>query len=201
MNWRGIVAIIVAFVALTLVVAAGGQHAAAPQDSHSAEFRAMEQKLAYLKLNAAKAHPDPKPIELTEAEANAYFNEGGVKLPKGVSQLHLTSRPGVLDAHAKIDFEEIMQGRGSTNPMFAMFSGKHDVEVVAQASGADGMGSIQVQSIQLDGSEVPRWALEFFVQHYITPKYPNVGMTTTFKLPLRIESAVVESGKVRLVQR
>jgi hypothetical protein len=53
----------------------------------------------------------------------------------------------------------------------------------------------------LDGSEVPRWALEFFVQHYITPKYPNVGMTTTFKLPLRIESAVVDTGRVRLVQR
>lgn len=201
MNRRCLVAFSVALLALTLGVAAGGQHATTSHDTHSAEFRAMEQKLAYLKLNAAKAHPDAKPVELTEAEANAYFNEGGVKLPKGVSQVHLTSRPGVLDAHAKIDFEEIMQGRGSNNPMYAMFSGKHDVEVVAQASGANGTGSIQVQSIQLDGSEVPRWALEFFVQHYITPKYPNVGMTTTFKLPLRIESAVVETGRVRLVQR
>jgi hypothetical protein len=192
---------LVVVLALTLGVAAGGQHAAPPKDAHSAEFRAMEQKLAYLKLNGAKAHPDPKPTELTEAEANAYFNEGGVKLPKGVSALHLTSRPGVLDAHAKIDFEEVMQGRGSTNPLYAMFSGKHDVEVVAQASGANGSGTIQVQSIQLDGSEVPRWALEFFVQRYITPKYPNVGMTTTFKLPLKIESATVETGRVRLMQR
>ena len=118
MNWRCMVSIKVAFVALTLGMAAGAQHPAAPRDNHSAEFRAMEQKLAYLKLNAAKAHPDPKPTELTEAEANAYFAEGGVKLPKGVSQIHLASRPGVLDAHAKIDFEEIMQGRGSNNPMY-----------------------------------------------------------------------------------
>ncbi|MGA2903085.1 MAG: hypothetical protein ABSD98_04590 [Candidatus Korobacteraceae bacterium] len=188
-------------VVLLLTLAAGGQRPAPPHDTHGAEFRAMEQKLAYLKQNAAKAHPDPKPTELTEAEANAYFAEGGVKLPKGVSQVHLASRPGVLDAHGKIDFEEIMQGCGSNNPLYAMFSGKHDVEVVAQASGANGTGSIQVQSIQLDSSEVPRWALEFFAQHYITPKYPNVGMTTTFKLPLRIESAVVDAGKARLVQR
>ncbi len=193
---------LIAFLVLTLGVAASGQHPSPPHDTHSAEFHAIEQKLAYLKLNAAKAHPDPKPTELTEAEANAYFNEGGVKLPKGVSQVHLTARPGVLDAHAKIDFEEIMQGHGSTtNPLYAMFSGKHDVEVVAQASGTNGTGSIQVQSILLDGSEVPRWALEFFVQRYITPKYPNVGMTTTFKLPLKIESAAVESGRVRLAQR
>jgi hypothetical protein len=192
---------LIAFVALTLGVAAGGQYPATPHDTHSAEFHAMEQKLAYLKVNGAKAHPDVKPTELTEAEANAYFNEGGVKLPKGVSQVHLASRPGVLDAHAKVDFEEIMQGRGSTNPMFAMFSGKHDVQVVTKAGGANGSGSIQVQSIQLDGSEVPRWLLDFFVQHYIAPKYPNVGMTTTFKLPLRIDTAVVETGRVRLVQR
>jgi len=196
-----IVSITVALLALTLGAAASGQHPTVPHDNHSADFHAMEQKLAYLKANGAKAHPDPKPTELTEGEANAYFAEGGVKLPKGVSALHLTSRPGVLDAHAKIDFEEVMQGRGSNNPLYAMFSGKHDVEVVAQASGKNGSGSIQVQSIQLDGSEVPRWALEFFVQHYITPKYPNVGMTTTFKLPQRIDSAVVETGKVRLVQR
>ena len=35
-------------------------------ENHSADFRAMEQKLAYLKTNGAKAHPDPKPTELTD---------------------------------------------------------------------------------------------------------------------------------------
>jgi hypothetical protein len=186
---------------LTLGMAIADQHPQSPADNHSREFRSMQVKLAYLKQNAARPHPDPKPVELTEPEVNAYFNEGGVKLPKGVSQLHLTSQPGIIDAHAKIDFEAITQGRGSSNPLYSLFSGTHDLHAVAQASGANGTGSIRVQALVLDGVQVPQMLLQLFVEHYITPKYPNVGITSTFKLPLRIDSAVVKTGRVKLAQK
>jgi hypothetical protein len=170
-------------------------------DDHSSEFRSMQAKLALLKQNAAKPHSDPKPIELTEREANAYFNEGGVKLPKGVSNLRVTSQPGVIEGHAQVDFEKIMEGKGSTNPLLSLFSGVHDVHIVAQAAGAAGTGTIRTQSASLDGIEVPQMVLQYFAQHYITPKYTNVGVTSTFKLPLRIDSAVVGAGEVQLVQK
>ncbi len=171
------------------------------RDTHSPEFRAMQQKIEYLRRNAAKPKPDPKPTDLTEREANAYFNEGGVKLPKGVTNLQLTSQPGILDAHAQVDFEAIMQGKGSTNPLFQLFSGSHDVHIVTQAAGSAGTGTIRVQSAYLDGIEIPQMAMQFFAQHYITPRYPHVGMTSTFKLPLRIDSAAVEAGRVQLIQK
>ncbi len=167
----------------------------------SADFRAMEQKIGYLKRNAAKPHPDPKPTDLTESEANAYFNQGGVKLPKGVSNVRLAALPGQIDGRAQIDFEEIMQGRGAGNPLYNLFSGQHEVHATSDASGSHGMGTIHIKSVELDGVQIPQFALEWFVQHYLTPKYKNVGMTSTFKLPLHIDSAVVETGKVRLVQR
>ena len=170
-------------------------------NTHSPEFRAMQQKFEYLRHNAAKPKPDPRPIYLTEPEANAYFNEGGVKLPKGVSNLRLTSQPGILDAHAQVDFEALMQGKGSTNPLLSLFSGGHDVHIITQASGSAGVGTIRVQSAYLDGIEVPQIALQFFAQHYVTPRYPHVGVTSTFKLPLRIDSAVVEAGRVELIQK
>ncbi len=170
-------------------------------DNHSLAFHAMEKKIAYLKQNAAKPHPDPKPTELTESEANAYFNEGGVKLPKGVSHVRLASTPGVIDGHAQVDFEALTQGKSSANPLLSLFSGTHDIHVVAQASGSNGTGSIREQSVSLDGVEAPQMLLQLFVQHFLTPKYPNVGITSTFKLPLRIDSAVVEAGRVRLTQK
>jgi hypothetical protein len=184
-----------------LGIAIGSQHAPSPPDNHSHEFRSLQAKLAYLKQNGAKAHPDPKATDLTEAEVNAYFNEGGVKLPKGVSHVQLTSQPGVVEAHAAVDFEAITQGKGSSNPIYSLFSGTHDIHAVAQASGANGVGSIRVQTIELDGVAVPQVLLQLFVEHYITPKYPNVGITSTFKMPLRIDSAAVETGRVRLVQK
>jgi hypothetical protein len=189
------------FFLLLLSVASANQSPQSASDNHSREFHSIQAKLAYLKQNAAKPHPDPKPTELPEAEVNAYFNEGGVKLPKGVSHVRLTSQPGVIDAHAQIDFEAITQGRASSNPLYSVFSGTHDIHAVAQAGGANGTASIRVQTIELDGVPVPQFLLQLFVEHYITPKYPNVGITSTFKLPLRIDSAVVDTGRVRLVQK
>ena len=175
---------------------------AGPQrDNHSSEFRAMERKIAYLKQNAAKSHPDPKPTEITESEANAYFNEGGVKLPKGVSHVRLSSTPGTIDGHAQVDFEALTQGKSSANPLLSLFSGTHDIHVVAQATGSNGTGSIRAQSVSLDGIEVPQMLLQLFVQHFLTPKYPNVGITSTFKLPLRIDSAIVATARARLTQK
>jgi len=173
----------------------------AQQANHSAAFRSMEQKVAFLKANGAKARPDAKPTEISESEANAFFNEGGVKLPKGVSNVHLAALPGQIDGRAQVDFEPIMQGKGSSNPFYGMFSGQHEVHATSQASGSNGVGTIRIQSVEMDGIQIPQFALEWFVQHYLTPKYKNVGMTSTFKLPLRIDSAVLETGKVRLVQR
>ena len=182
--------------AMLLAFGAAAQHA-----NVSPDFRSMEQKIAFLNANAKRPHPDPKPTEITETEANAYFNQGGVKLPKGVSNVHLTAKPGEIDGAAQVDFEPIMQGKGSSNPLYGLFSGNHVVHAVSQAGGANGVGTIRIQSVDLDGIQIPQFALEWFVEHYLTPKYKNVGMTSTFKLPLRIDSAIVETGKVRLVQR
>src|SRR5271165_2279665 len=54
---------------------------------HSAAFRSMQEKIAYLQKNAARSTPDPRPTVITQDEANAYFAEGGVKLPKGVNSM------------------------------------------------------------------------------------------------------------------
>lgn len=169
--------------------------------THSAAYGSMERKIAYLKQNAERAHPDPKPTEITQDEANAYFAEGGVKMPKGVTDLKLAATPGMIDGHAKVDFDAITEKARSKNPLLAVFTGVHDAHVVAQAAGSHGTGTITVQHVELDGIEIPQMMLQFFVDRYLKPKYPNVGLTSTFKLPLHIDSAVVESGKTELRQK
>ena len=168
---------------------------------HSPAYLSMERKIAYLKQNAERAQPDPKPTEITQEEANAYFAEGGVKMPKGVSGLKLTATPGTLDGHAKVDFDAITEKARSKNPLLAVFTGVHDVHVIAQASGSHGTGTIAVQKVELDNIEIPQFVLQLFVERYLKSKYPNVGLTSSFKLPLRIDSAAVETGYVALVQK
>jgi hypothetical protein len=168
---------------------------------HTAAYRSMEQKIAHLKQNAAREHPDPRPTELTQDEANAYFAEGGVKMPKGVAALKLAATPGTIDGHAKIDFDALTEKARSRNPLLAVFTGVHDVHVLAKASGISGTGTITAQLVELDGIEIPQMVLQLFVDRYLKSKYPNVGLTSTFKLPLRIDSAQVETGKVALIQK
>jgi hypothetical protein len=171
------------------------------QNQHSPAYRSMEQKIAHLKQNAAREHPDSKPTEITQDEANAYFAEGGVKMPIGVSGLNLVATPGTLDGHAKVDFDAITEKARSKNPLLGVFTGIHDVHLIARANGSNGTGTITVQKVELDNIEIPQMILQLFVDRYLKSKYPNVGLTTTFKLPLRIASANVETGKVTLVQK
>ena len=62
-----------------------------------------------------------------------------------------------------------MRGHNKSNPLYDLFSGSHDIHVVAEAAGISGVASIKVQTVELDNVAVPQWALEFFVQRYITP--------------------------------
>ena len=122
-------------------------------------------------------------------------------MPKGVTGLKLAAAPGTLDGHAKVDFDVLTEKARSRNPLLAVFTGVHDVHVVAQASGSSGTGTITVQKVELDNIEIPQMILQLFVDRYLKSKYPNVGLTSTFKLPLRIDTATVESGRVNLVQK
>ncbi len=83
----------------------------------------------------------------------------------------------------------------------SLFSGTHDIHAVAQASGSNGSASIRAQSIALDGVRCHKFCCSFSFSISSRPKYPNVGITSTFKLPLRIDSAVVDTGRVRLMQK
>ena len=169
--------------------------------NHSAAYNSMAQKLDRIARNDQQARPDPTPTRITAEEASAWMNEGGVKLPAGVDQVRFRSQPGVVTANARIDFDKFTASRASYNPLLSLFSGVHQVVVVAGAAGANGQASISVQTLTIDGVQVPRMAMELFVDHYLKPKYPNVGLDTRFRMPSRVDTAIVGRDEVTLTQR
>jgi hypothetical protein len=72
---------------------------------------------------------------------------------------------------------------------------------VAHVHGAGGQGFVQVDAVSLDGVEIPRFALQLFVENYLQPKYPNVGLESRFPLPARIASLTVGLRLVTVSQR
>jgi hypothetical protein len=172
------------------------------QPAHSPAFDSAVKKFAWLGENGRSANPSTRPTVLTADEWNAYLKEGGVKLPEGISSIRISSEPGVAHGNAEIDFDRLTANRTRNNPFLALFTGKHQVTVIAHAAAANGIGSLQVDSVLFDGVEVPRLALEYFSNRYLRPKYGNaIGLDSTFPLHNRIDTAVVGANQVTITQR
>ena len=172
-----------------------------PSSNSSAAVSSVERKLQGIESNGALARPDQTPTEFTEQEINAYFASGAIKLPAGVQSVNFQGQPEIVIATARVDFDQIKAGRHSSNPLLSMFSGIHDVVVSAHVHGAGGQGYVNVDSVSLDGVEIPRFALEMFVEKYLQPKYPSVGLDSQFALPDRIDTAKVGLHKLTITQK
>jgi hypothetical protein len=175
--------------------------ASAANNKTSPEFASVNRKIAHLEANGRTAHPSSTPTVLTEAEINAYLASDQVQFPAGVNSVHLTGSQGTISGTAKVDFDQVRAGIHSSNPLLSIFSGVHNVDVDAHAYGRGGQGYVHVDSVSLDGVEVPNFVLELFVEKYIQPRNPNIGIDSRFKLPDRIDSAVVGQHQVTLIQK
>jgi hypothetical protein len=172
--------------------------AGSSQDIAAARAQAKVQRI---ERNAKLAHPDRAPTEFTEDEINAYFAAGKVQLPAGVQSVTFQGAPGIVTASCRVDFDKVTAGRRSANPLLSLFSGIHEVIVVANARGAGGQGAVEVQSVSIDGVEVPRFILELFVEKFLQPRYPNVGLDSRFPLPQKIDTAVVGVRELTVIQK
>lgn len=175
--------------------------AAQPASSGHRLAQSMQLKLNRIEQNSQRSNPDQTPTVLTEDEVNDYFAAGNVKLPQGVKKVTFQGRTGVVTAFLLVDFDEIKQGQHTSNPLLSMFSGTHNVAVEGDAAASGGQGKVHVRSVTIDAIEVPRMALEYFVSKYITPKYPNMGLDSTFQLPDKIDTAKVGYHKVTITQK
>lgn len=167
----------------------------------SPEYLSANKKISAMVAFESNPAPGGRITVLTDPEINAYFAEGGIKWSDGVSDVKIDDQPAVINGSAQVDFDKITAKNRSTSPWLVLFSGVHTVRVTAQAAAIKGRATIKVQSVWLDGLEIPRPALEFFVQKYLQPKYPEADLDTVFGMPDRIDSAIVGDRQITFTQR
>jgi hypothetical protein len=186
----------------TQIAAAAGPSATQGGSASSHRLAgSMQAKINYIEQNGNKAHPDQRPTVITEEEVNDYLASGRVQLPQGVNKVTLEGQSGQVNAFLVVDFDKIREGQKSSNPLLGLFSGVHNVKVESDAAGSGGIGKVHVRSVYLDGTEIPHMALEYFVEKYVTAKYPNIGMDSQFRMPSRIDVATVGYHKLTVTQK
>lgn len=161
----------------------------------------MQSKIDHIEQNARKATPNQTPTVMTEDEVNAYLASGRVQLPQGVNKVRLQGQSGKVDAFLTVDFDKIREGQQSSNPLLGLFTGTHNVTVESSAAGSGRQGKVHVETVSLDGTEIPHFALQYFVEKYITSKYPNIGLDSQFQLPDKIDTATVGYHKLTVTQK
>jgi hypothetical protein len=187
-------------ITLTLMLLIGSA-LAQNQAQHSPEYLSSDKKIAAMMAFESNPAAGGRVTVLTDAEINGYFAEGGVKWPDGVSDVKLDDQPAVINGSGQVDFDKVTAKNRSSSPWLALFTGVHMVRVTAQVAGIKGRATVKVQSVSLDGLEIPRAALEFFVQKYLQPKYPEADLDTVFGMPDRIDSAIVGDRQITFTQR
>ena len=193
--------IVIVLALLTLGRAQQLPAASSTQAMYNSAAASADAKFRHIEENARRHPPDQTPTVLSEREINAYIASGRVQLPVGVRTVAFTGQNGVLNTTARVDFDAITAQSRSSNPLLSLFSGVHEVHAVAHASGSGGQGQVHIDSIDLDGTTIPRMALEFFIDHYLRPKYPEVGLDSTFALPSRIDTARIGDHQLIVTQK
>lgn len=201
-HYRLMCAAILCALAIPLSFSQSSQSSRTKPRAFSGPAASMQAKLDAIEHNGESRSPRRMTTQFSENEVNAYLNSGAVKIPEGVHNLRLVGDEGIVIGTARADFDEIKAGRrGSINPLLALFSGVHDIRVSAHAVGRDGTGVVDVDSVEIDGTAVPRVAIELFVDHYLKTKYPEVGMHSTFNMPDRIDTATVGVHTLTVIQK
>ncbi len=162
----------------------------------------METKIAAVKENGAKGRPPKRTTIFQQDEINAYFAERRLTMPEGVRSVVFTLTPNQVRAQARIAFDDITRNRRTHNPLMYLFTGIHDVEVSARTAAAGaGMVHVAVESVTIDGVTVPRMALQFFVDRFVSPKYPKVGLDRGYHLPAKMDAVVIGQGRGTVTQK
>lgn len=193
-------AISAALIVLVLALAPATAKRLFKDDKTAAD--SFEKKVEFVKANAAANQPSQKPTSFSQEEVNAYFAERRLKMPEGVQKVTFDLKPEEVIAFTRVDFEELRKSRPSANPLLAIFDGVHDCQVIAHTENT-GPGTIRVrvESVSIDGTNVPRMVLQMFVNHYVKPKYPNVDLDAEYKLPTRMDSATIKTQEGVIVQK
>jgi len=175
---------------------------AAPAKSQKQLADSMEKKIAAVRENGARERPKGQTTVFAQDEINAYFAERRLPMPEGVRSVTFDLTPGKVFSRARIDFDEITRERRNRNPLMHLFTGTHNVEVAARATSAGpGRVRVNVESVAIGGVTVPRMALQFFIERFVNPKYPNVRLDGEYTLPSRMDSVTIETRKGTVLQK
>ncbi len=137
-------------------------------------------------------------VELTTSELNAYVAH---EVPQGVRNTNLqVVGPGVATGTALIDFGQLRRAQGHPPGwlMSKLLDGERPVSVTARIRSANGQATVDVQRVEISGVEMDGKTLDFLIQTFLIPMYPDAAIGRPFELGHHIDRLDIQPSAVNV---
>ncbi len=140
-----------------------------------------------------------KRVTITTRELNAYVRDEVVKVaPEGVGDPRLELGMGRALGFARIDFLKVKQAQGKPSGwlMQKLLQGERPVAVTVRVESGGGQARVEVERVEISGVAVEGAALDFLIQHYVIPNFPEAKIGQPFKLAHRVDRLEIKPAAV-----
>ncbi len=157
----------------------------------------LDRKFAQIESNRLK--PGTR-IVMTRAEWNAWI---AGELPPGVRNAKVDLGSNRITASADIDFLKADRAAGNSPNWFlsSILQGERPVTVTVRLQSSVGRARVDVERLQVAGVAIEGRALDFLIQQYVIPNYPDARVSQWFPLRYRIDRLEIQPGVVTVVIR
>ena len=162
----------------------------------SSDYLSVQRK--FQSIESGRLKPGSR-VDLTMGELNAYVEHELPMVTGGVRQPRLTVlRPEVAQGSALINFAELRRSQGHPPGwlMSKLLEGERPVTVTARIRSGGGQATVDVLSVQISGVTIDGETLDFLIQHFLLPLYPDAAVGRPFELGDRIEKLDVQPSGV-----
>jgi len=154
-------------------------------------------------------------IESGKAKPGAVFVFGAAELnawarvkarevvPEGLRQPKLELGNGTASGSALVDFVKLQHGAGvETNWLVAkLIQGEKAVRATARIESGKGRATVHLTRVEIGGLAVSGAPLDFLIQTFFMPLYPNAKIDEPFELSDRVERIEVTPAEARVYMK
>jgi len=154
---------------------------------------------------AIGAYPPGSRVAIPASEFNDYLkSEVPLVIGPGVRNARVEMDAGnVARGYVDIDFLKVRQSHGEKPNwlMAQLLSGERPVVMTVRVTSGGGKCRVDVRSVSISGVVAEGRTLDFLIEHFVLPTFPDVKIGKNFELGYNVDRLEIRPGVVTVVLR
>lgn len=141
-------------------------------------------------------------IQMPQRELAAYLRaQADAIAPKAVHNTKVEPFEGGGNVSANVNFLELNKARGGQSNwmMEKMLDGERLVKVTVHVQTEHGKARVNVDRVEVGGAAIQGAPLDYLIEHYVRPQFPNAKVDQWFTMDHRIDRIEIHPAGVTVI--